>query len=75
MHQTVANVLRIYMQTTTIETYENAKQVMNNTLATAMHATRFAVNHTMKNSPGEIVFSRYMFVDVPVIADLIAIRG
>ena len=74
IHQTVANVLRIYMQTTTIETYENAKQVMNNALATAMHATRCAVNHTMKNSPGEIVFSRDMFVDVPVIANIIAIR-
>ena len=62
------------MQTIRIETYENAKQVMNNALATAMHATWCAVNHTLKNIPDEIVFARYMFVNIPVIADLIAIR-
>ena len=47
---------------------------MNNALATEMHATWCAVNHTMKHSPGEIVFATDMFINVPVIADPIAIR-
>ena len=47
---------------------------MDNALATLMHATRCAVNHTMQNSPGEIVYQRDMFVDVPVLANLEAIR-
>ena len=40
-----------------------------------MHALRCAVNHTMYTSPGALVFRRYMLMDVPLIADLYAIRG
>ena len=75
MHQTVANVLRIIMRTTTISTFAQAEQIMDNALATVMHATRCSVNHTMKTSPGALTFRRDMFVDVPILADLVAIRN
>ena len=48
---------------------------MDNALATVMHATRCAVNNTMKTSPGALTYRRDMFVDVPIMADLIAIRN
>jgi len=48
---------------------------MDNALATVMHATRCAINHTMKTSLGDLTFRRDMFVDVPIKADLIAIRN
>ena len=48
---------------------------MDNALATVMHATRCAVNNTMKTSPGALTFRRDMFIDVPIMADLIAIRN
>ena len=48
---------------------------MDNVLATVMHATRCAVNNTMKKSPGALTFRQDMFVDVPIIADLIAVRN
>ena len=75
MHQTVANVLRCVMRTKDLTPQQQAKQIMDNALATVMHATRCAVNNTMKTSPGALTFCRDMFVDVPIIADLIAIRN
>ena len=70
----VENILNIYMQKMRIEKCENAKQVMNHALATAMYSTQCAINNTMKNSLDKIVFARDIFVNVPVIADLITIR-
>ena len=40
-----------------------------------MHALRCAVNHTMQTSPGALVFRRGILMDVPLIADMDAIRG
>ena len=61
------------MQTTNIETGAQAGQVMDNALATCQHSLCCAVNHTMQTSPGNLVFRRDMFIDVPVHANLIAI--
>ena len=44
------------MQTTKIESGEQANQVMDDALATCQHALSCAVNHTMKTSPGNLVF-------------------
>ena len=74
MHKTILDILRVYMRTATINCHDDAKEVMDDALATMMHATRCAVNHTMQNSPGEIVYGRDMFLDIPVIADLEAIQ-
>ena len=56
MHQTVANVLRIIMQTTTISTYAQAEQIMDNALVTVMHAALCLVNHSMRTSLGALTF-------------------
>ena len=57
-----------------METYKDATHIMNRALAAMQHATRCAVHKTLQHSPGEIVFNRDMFVDVPVMTDLIALR-
>ena len=75
MHQTVANVLRILMRTKNLTPQQQAEQIMDNALATVMHATRCSVNHQMRTSPGALTFRRDMFVDVPIMSDLIAIRN
>ena len=75
MQQTVANVLRCVMNTKHLTPQQQAEQIMDNALATVMHATRCAVNNTMKTSPGALTYRRDMFVDVPIISDLIAIRN
>ena len=62
------------MRTQKMETYEDATHIMDRALAAMQHATRCAVHKTLQHSPGEIVFHRDMFVDVPVMTDLIALR-
>ena len=56
MHQSVADILRVIMQTTKIVSGEQANQVMDDVLATCQHALCCAVIHTMKASPGNLVF-------------------
>ena len=63
------------MRTKDLTPQQQAEQIMDNALATVMHATRCAVNNTMKTSPGALTFRRDMFIDVPIMADLIAIRN
>ena len=44
-------------------------------LKSNVHALRCVVNQTMKTSPGALVFQRDMMMDIPLVADLEAIRG
>ena len=74
MHQTMLNVLKVYSKTQMIDTYNGAQHVMEHAIATSIHATCCAMNHTMQHSPGEIVFQRDIFLDIPVITDLVDIR-
>ena len=74
MHQTMLNILKVYAKTQMINTYKDAQHVIDHAIATSIHATCCAVNHTMQHSPGEIVFQRDMLLDIPVIAGLVAIR-
>ena len=48
---------------------------MEHAIASRIHATKVAVNHVIQHTPGEIVFQRDMFLDIPIIADLVAIRN
>ena len=57
-----------------INNYNDAQNVIEHAIAASIHATCCAVNHTMQSSPGKTVFQRDMFLDIPVIADLVAIR-
>ena len=51
-----------------------ANQVLDNTVATAMHATRCVVNATLQNSPGATVYNQDMLIYVLLIVDLTVIR-
>ena len=53
---------------------DDVSQVMDNALATAMHATRCAVTGPIRTSPGALVYGRDMIMDVPLIANLSTIR-
>ena len=50
------------------------EQLIDNTLASAMYATRCAVNAALKTSPGALVYNRDMVMDIPLITDLNIIR-
>ena len=55
-----------------IDMFNDTEHAMDYVIAASIHATRCAVNHAMQHSPG--VFQKDMFYDIPVIADLVAIR-
>ena len=75
MHQTVGNILRTLLHGHPPNQNENPNTIIDNALATAMHATRTAVSQSLgNNSPGSLAFKRDMFLNVPLLADLQTIR-
>ena len=48
---------------------DNAADLIDQALATAIHSMRVNVTTTLKGSPGSLVFVRDMFLDIPLIAD------
>ena len=75
MHKTVADVLRTIIKDDPPRRRQDAEQKIDNALSTCVHALRCSVNHTMKTSPGAMVFNRDMLLNVQLIADLESIRG
>ena len=73
-HKTIGDTLRVLLHTAPPRNENDATRMVENALAACMHAMRCSVNHTMQASPGSIAFSRDMLINVPVMANLIAIR-
>ena len=73
MHHTVGDILRSIKYK--IANEDETEQAVDSALYTCMHSLRCAVNHTMQTSNGALVFRRDMLMNVPMIADLDAIRG
>jgi hypothetical protein len=69
MHQTVGNVLRTLIHGNPPQNIANAKQYVDEALSIAMHAMRAGVHSSLGSSPGNLVFHRIMFLNIPLIAD------
>ena len=69
MHQTVENVLRTIIHGNPPKTMSKAKDIVDDALATAMHAMRTTVATTLGSAPGSLAFARDMFLNVPLVAD------
>ena len=74
LHQTVANILRTTVTAQPPKNTHQVEQIIDNALSNAMHITRCAVSRSLGVSPGALVFRRDMFLDIPIIADLIEIQ-
>ena len=74
MHQTVGNVLRTILYSNPPQNVTGAADLVDQALATAMHAMRVNVSTTLGSSPGALVFGRDMFLDVPLEADWLEIQ-
>ena len=48
--------------------------MIENALATTVYATRASVSKALNTSPGNLVFHRDMFIDLPLQANLVTIR-
>ena len=69
MYQTVGNALRTLLHSSSPATVNGAKDLVDNVLATDMHAMRTNIATTLQSSPGALVYNRDMFLDVPLQAD------
>ena len=73
MHQTVGNVLRTLLHGEPPRNISKAREFIDEALSIAMHAMRSGVHSTLGSSPGNLVFNRDMFLNIPLIADWEAI--
>jgi hypothetical protein len=73
MHQTVGNVLRTLVHAHPPQNMTQARDIIDDALATAMHAMHTTVATTLGSAPGALAFSRDMLLNVPLIADWQAI--
>ena len=76
IHQTIAQVIRTVCVARNPKSLHEGKACMEEELATAMHACRCTFSESLAfNTPGELAFGRDMFMDIPVIADIVAINN
>ena len=73
MHQTVGNILRVNIHSNPPQNMTQARDMVDEALANAMHAMRTTVATTLGSTPGALAFSRDMFLNIPLIADWQAI--
>jgi len=76
VHKSVGAVIRTQVQAHPPTNQQEATHLVDRALATAMHATRCASHSSLNHySPGGLVFRRDMFLDIPLIADIIALQN
>jgi hypothetical protein len=57
MHQTVTNVLRTLVHTNPLHNMTQARDVIDDALATAMHAMQTTIATTLGSIPGALAFA------------------
>ena len=75
MHREVGNILRCLIHSSPPRTLADAKAQVDSALATTMHVLRTNVSQSTGNSPGALAFHRDMIMNIPLQADLRAIRA
>jgi hypothetical protein len=75
MYQAVNNVLRTLVHTNPPLNMTQARDIIDDALATAMHAMQTTVATTLGSSPGALAFAQDMFLNLLLIADWQAIAG
>jgi hypothetical protein len=69
----VTNVLRTLVHTNPPQNMTQARDIIDDALATAAHAMQTTVATTLRSTPGALAFARDMFLNMPLIADWQAI--
>ncbi len=73
MYQTVVTVLRTLMLANPPQSCHQAALLVDDTLATTLHALQSMVSTPLQATPGGLAFSHDMFLHVPLLADWQAI--
>ena len=74
IHQTVANIIRTYTKANPPQNEAQANQLVDRALAVSQYALRSSIHRTLRCSPGGLVFHRDMLLNVPLMANLLALR-
>ena len=75
VHKTIGHVLRVLVERYRPATQAKADQLFTRALAHAMYATRCAAHSSLNFfSPGALAFKRDMFLNIPILADIITLR-
>jgi hypothetical protein len=61
MHQTVTNVLRTLVHTNPPQNMTQARDIIDNALATAMHTMQTTVATILGSTPGALAFAQDIF--------------
>jgi hypothetical protein len=73
MHQTITNVLRTLVHTNPPQNRTQAIDIIDDALATAMHAMQTTVATPLGSMPGALAFAQDMILNMPLIIDWQAI--
>jgi hypothetical protein len=73
MHQTVTNVLRTLVHTNPPRNMTQARDIIEDALATVMHAMQTTIATTLGSTLGALAFAQDIFLNMPLIADWQAI--
>ena len=73
MHQSGGIILRILLHGVPPENVSKANDMVDEALSIAQHTMQTSVHTTFGSSPGALVFSRDMFLNVPLSSDWHAI--
>jgi transposase InsO family protein len=74
MHQMAGNVIHTLTHAQPPQDILQANHIVDSALAMTMHAICCAMHHALGMSPGTFVFQRYMFLNIPLIANLQTIQ-
>ena len=69
LHQTIANCIRASTFAHPPRNQAESAKIIDTALQTAAYAVRATMHTTMKLSPGAMVFSRDMILNIPIVAD------
>ena len=76
VHRSIGVVLRTLFSVYRPVNQGDAQRLIEQALATAMHPTRCAAHSSLaRQTPGGLVFRRDMYLDIPLMADIIAISN
>jgi hypothetical protein len=73
-HKTIGQIIRTLINLKPPTNKQNAEQLVDDAIGTAMHALRCNPVSTLGNfSPGALVFNRDMFLNIPLVADILTL--
>jgi hypothetical protein len=74
MHQTAGNVIHTLTHAQPPQNILQANKIVDSALAMIMHAIQCSMHHALNMSPDAFVYQQYMFLDIPLIANVQTIQ-